>query len=150
MKNKTFRIMASLIITIFFLLIAFGSGVDIKDEVAVTKDMQGTWVGYDHEAGVYTHYKIQISGNNFKGWLQTAYTNDEPTWSNQPDETGTYTLSPVQGYTNSSGNYRNINFNKEGGGYGDNSLTARAFTNMIIYDDGGGLYVVGWASMTKK
>jgi hypothetical protein len=93
---------------------------------------------------------LQISGNDFKGWLQTEYTNSEPNWSSQPDETGTFTLSPVQGYTNTSGNYRNINFYKNGGGYGNNSLTARAFTNMIIYDDGGGLYVVGWASMSKK
>lgn len=140
------------IILIVIVLYFIGSifKVDINDEQAVIKDMQGTWVGYDHEGGIYTHYKLQISGNDFKGWLQTAYTNSEPNWSSQPDETGTFTLSPVQGYTNTSGNYRNINFYKNGGGYGNNSLTARAFTNMIIYDDGGGLYVVGWASMSKK
>jgi hypothetical protein len=124
--------------------------VDINDEEAVIKDMQGTWIGYDHESGIYTHYELQISGTNFKGWLQTAYTNSEPNWSSQPDETGTYTLSPVQGYTNSSSKYRNINFFKDGGGYGNNSLSARAFTKMIIYDDSDGLYVVGWASMSKK
>lgn len=140
------------IILIVIVLYFIGSifKVDINDEQAVIKDMQGTWVGYDHEGGIYTHYKLQISGNDFKGWLQTEYTNSEPNWSSQPDETGTFTLSPVQGYTNTSGNYRNINFYKNGGGYGNNSLTARAFTNMIIYDDGGGLYVVGWASMSKK
>jgi len=140
------------IILIVIVLYFIGSifKVDINDEKAVIKDMQGTWVGYDHEGGIYTHYKLQISGNDFKGWLQTEYTNSEPNWSSQPDETGTFTLSPVQGYTNTSGNYRNINFYKNGGGYGNNSLTARAFTNMIIYDDGGGLYVVGWASMSKK
>lgn len=140
------------IILIVIVLYFIGSifKVDINDEQAVIKDMQGTWVGYDHEGGIYTHYKLQISGNDFKGWLQTEYTNSEPNWSSQPDETGTFTLSPVQGYTNTSGNYRNINFYKNGGGYGNNSLTARAFTKMIIYDDGGGLYVVGWASMSKK
>lgn len=140
------------IIAIFVIIAIIGSflKVDINDEEAVIKDMQGTWVGYDHEGGIYTHYKLQISGTNFKGWFQTAYTSSEPNWSSQPDETGTFTLSPVQGYTNSAGNYRNINFYKEGGGYGDNSLTARAFTNMIIYDDGSGLYVVGWAAMNKK
>ncbi len=140
------------IIAIVVILAIIGSflKVDIKDEKAVIKDMQGTWVGYDHESGIYTHYKLQISGTNFRGWLQTGYTDDEPSWNSQPDETGTFSLSPVQGYTNASGKYRNINFTKEGGGYGDNSLTARAFTNMIIYDDGGGLYVVGWASMNKK
>lgn len=141
---------AVVVAVVFGLLYQAIFSVSIDDEKAVVKDMQGTWVGYDHESGVYTHYKLQISGNNFKGWFQTAYTDDEPSWSSQPDETGTYTLSPVQGYTNASGKYRNINFNKEGGGYGDNSLTARAFTNMIIYDDGSGLYVVGWGAMNKK
>lgn len=141
----------SVLVVIAFAILAIGSEtVDINDEDAVLEDMQGTWVGYDHEGGIYTHYKLEISGNNFKGWLQTAYTNSEPSWSSKPDETGTFTLSPVQGYTNSSSNYRNINFYKNGGGYGNNSLTARAFTKMIIYDDGGGLYVVGWASMSKK
>lgn len=124
--------------------------VDIEDEQAVIKDMEGTWIGYDHGNGIYTHYKLVISGKTFKGWMKTTYTNKEPSWSSQPDERGTFTLSPVQGYTNSSGNYRNINFSKVGGGYGNNSLTARALTNMIIYDDGSGLYVVGWASMSKK
>lgn len=140
------------IIAIVIIMAIIGSflKVDINDEEAVIKDMQGTWVGYDHEGGIYTHYRLQITGTNFKGWLQTAYTSSEPAWSSQPDETGTFTLSPVQGYTNSSGNYRNINFYKVGGGYGNNSLTARAFTNMIIYDDGSGLYVVRWSSMNKK
>lgn len=150
MKKDSLKIATSIVVTVFFLLIAFGSGVDIKDEAAVIKDMQGTWVGHDHEAGVYTHYKIHISGNNFKGWMQTAYTDDEPSWSSQPEETGTFNLSPVQGYTNSSGNYRNINFYKEGGGFGDNTLIARALTNSIIYDDVNGLYIAGWGSMVKK
>ncbi len=148
MQKRLIKTGLSVAISLIFLFLAIGSGVDIKDEAAVIKDMQGTWVGHDHEAGVYTHYKLQISGNKFKGWIQTAYTDDEPAWSNQSSETGTFTLSPVQGYTNSSGNYRNINFYKEGGGFGDNSLAARTFTNMIIYD--GGLYVVGWGNMSKK
>lgn len=140
------------IIAIIVIIAIIGSffKVDINDNEAVIKDMQGIWVGYDHEGGVYTHYKLQISGTNFKGWFQTAYTSSEPNWTSQPDETGTFTLSPVQGYTNSAGNYRNINFYKEDGEYGNNSLTARAFTKMIIYDDGSGLYIVGWAPMNKK
>lgn len=153
MKNKYYKIIASLIITCFFLFLAIGSGVDVNDEKAVIKDMQGTWIGNSHDgidAYQFNHYKIEISGNNFKGWLKPAYTNDEPSWSSEPDETGTFSLSPVQGYTNSTSKYRNINFNKVGGGYGDNSLMARTFTNMIIYDDGGGLYVVGWGEMSKK
>lgn len=124
--------------------------IDIKDEKAVIDRMQGVWVGYDHNNGIYTHYKLQVSGSNFKGWFTVENTDDEPTWSEQPSETGTFTLSPVQGYTNLSGKYRNINFYKEGGGFGDNSLIARTFTEMIIFDESDGLYVVRWAAMTAK
>lgn len=120
--------------------------VDISDEKAVLKDMQGTWVGYDHESGNYTHYKLYISGGNFRGWIKSSYTEDEPSWSSKPDVTGTFSLSPVQGYSNASGKYRNINFDDDDG----NLLLARTLQNMIIYDDGQGLYVVGWASMNKK
>ena len=155
MKTNISKRIASVFVISFFLVLAAGSlsTADINDEQAVTKAMQGTWVGNDHEGaslGVYTHYKLIVSGNNFMGWLMNAYTIDEPSWPSQPDETGTFSLSPVQGYTNSAGKFRNINFYKEGGGYGDNSLTARAFTNMIIYDESGGMYIVGWAPMTKK
>lgn len=150
MKIKFIKIGSSVVVAIFFILIAFGSGVDINDENAVIEDMQGTWGGNDHEGGVYTHYKLIISGTNFKGWMKSTYTDAEPDWSSQPDETGTFTLSPVQGYTNATGNYRNINFSMIGGGYGNNSLTARAFTNMIIYDESSGLYVAGWGRMSKK
>jgi hypothetical protein len=149
MKIKFKQILPSFLIFLTFLFLC-SCKPDIRDDKAVTENMQGTWVGYDHDNGIYTHYKLQISGNKFKGWLKTANTDDEPTWSDQPDETGTFTLSPVQGYTNLSGKYRNINFYKEGGGFGDNSLIAQTFTEMIIFDDGSGLYVSRWAAMTEK
>ena len=140
------------IIGVIVIIGAIGSlfKVDIDDEKAVLNKMQGTWVGYDRDGGIYSHYKLEISGSNFRGWMEPSYTNDEPNWKSRPDETGTFNLSPVQGYTNSSGKYRNINFYKQGGGFGNNSLTARAFTNSIIFDDGSGLYVVGWGRMKKK
>jgi hypothetical protein len=148
MKTKVNHL---LIISLFVVAISciFSRG-DIKNENDVIKNMQDTWVGNDHEGGFYTHYKLHISGNNFSGWITTSNTIDEPTWSSQPNETGSFTLSPVQGYTNASGKFRNINFYKEGGGFGNNSLTARSLTNMIIYDEGQGLYVVGWSAMNKK
>jgi hypothetical protein len=152
-QNQLPKVLGSLAVISFFLLISIASSVetvDINDENAVQQDLQGTWVGYDHEGGIYTHYKLEISGTSFKGWMKAEYTSTEPEWGSQPDETGSFTLSPVQGYTNSAGNYRNINFTKSGGGYGNNSLTARAFTNMIIYDESSGLYVVSWAPMKKK
>jgi hypothetical protein len=149
MKIKSEQSITSFLV--FFTILLLNSCVtDIRDDKAVIKSMQGSWVGYDHDNGIYTHYKLQISGNKFKGWLRTATTDDEPTWSDLPNETGTFTLSPVQGYTNLSGKYRNINFYKEGGGFADNSLIAQTFTEMIIFDDGDGLYVSRWAAMTEK
>lgn len=142
-------------LTLIFLAVIIGlaigiGGADINSSKDVIERMQGSWTGYDHEGGIYTHYKLVISGNSFKGWMQTAYTDDTPNFASSPDVTGTYALSPVQGYTNSSGKYRNINFTMEGGGFGNNSLSARSFTNMIIYDNSGGLYVVGWAAMSRE
>ena len=150
MKNSAKSGIVFLVVFVIYFGISSCSSVDINDDKSVIGRMQGTWVGFDHENGRYTHYKLKISGNNFNGWLTTTYTEKEPEWSDKPDEIGTFELSPVQGYTNMSGNYRNINFSKEGVGYSDNSLAARTFTEMIIYDDFSGLYVVSWAAMTKK
>lgn len=110
MKRNSFgRSIASVIVLVLFIIAAVGSSSTfINDEDAVLKDMQGAWVGYDHEGGIYTHYKLVISNKTFEGWMQTANTSSEPSWSSNPDETGTFKLSPVQGYTNTSGNYRNI------------------------------------------
>lgn len=149
MKSRYGCLTLIVLAVIIGLAIGIG-GTDINSAKDVIERMQGSWTGYDHEGGIYTHYKLVINGNSFRGWMQTAYTDDTPNFASSPDATGTFTLSPVQGYTNSSGKYRNINFTMEGGGFGNNSLSARSFTNMIIYDDSGGLYVVGWASMSRE
>lgn len=148
MKSRYGCLTLIVLAVIIGLAIGIG-GTDINSTKDVIEDMQGSWTGYDHEGGIYTHYKLVINGNSFKGWMQSAYTDDTPNFASSPDVTGTYTLSPVQGYTNSSGKYRNINFTMEGGGFGNNSLSARSFTNMIIYDNSG-LYVVGWAPMRRE
>lgn len=124
------------------------ANVDIANEQAVVKDMQGTWVGNSHD-GIgefqYIHYKVEISGNNFRGWIDVGRTSDEPSWKSIPDVKGTWSLSEVLTYTNSSGRYRNIYFEEDNS---NNLLSARTLQKMIVYD--GGLYVVGWASMSKK
>lgn len=141
----------TLIILAVIIGVAIGIGsTDINSAKDVIERIQGSWVGHDHEGGVYTHYKLVINGTSFKGWMQPTYTDDTPNFASSPDATGTFALSPVQGYTNSSGKYRNINFTMDGGGFGNNSLSARSFTNMIIYDDSNGLYVVGWAGMDRE
>jgi len=149
MKSRYGCLTLIVLAVIIGLAIGMG-GSDINSTKDVIERMQGSWTGYDHEGGIYTHYKLAINGNSFKGWMQSTYTDDTPNFASSPDVIGTYTLSPVQGYTNSSGKYRNINFTMEGGGFGNNSLSARSFTNMIVYDDSNGLYVVGWGGMSRE
>ncbi len=134
------------IIGLLILISLASCTTDIHKEDEVLKRIQGTWVGYDHNDGIYTHYKLIISGDQFNGWFVAAYTNDEPTWSSEPNEIGTITLSPVQGYTNATSKYRNINFRKANG---EISLITEALTHMIIYDGSNGLYVSQWAPMTS-
>ncbi len=149
MKRNRFENIASIIALSLFIIAAVGSSsADINDKDAVVKDMQGAWIGNSHD-GIgefqYIHYKVEIFDNNFKGWIEVGRTSDEPSWNSTPDVTGTWSLSEVLTYTNSSSRYRNIYFEQ------DNSSTllkARTLQNMIVYD--GGLYVVGWAPMSKK
>lgn len=122
--------------------------VDLNNTSAVNKEMQGTWIGNSHDGFgefQYVHYKVIIFDNKFKGWIQVARTSDEPQWNSEPDVTGEWSLSEVLTYTNSSGRYRNIFFNTNND---ENLLKARTLQNVIIYD--GGLYVVGWGTMSKK
>jgi hypothetical protein len=148
MKNLT-RNVVSICIVAFFLILALGSSSpDINDKEAVVKDIQGTWIGNSHD-GIgefqYVHYKVEISGNNFKGWVDVGRTSDEPNWKSTPDVKGTWSLSEVLTYTNTSSRYRNIYFKEDSS---KDLLKARTLQNMIVYD--GGLYVVGWSSMSKK
>lgn len=148
MKSKLFKTLISLSITFLFLFLSFGSGTDVNDENAVNKDMQGTWVGYSHDGiGEYQfiHYKVVISGNQFKGWTEVGRTSDEPEWNSNPDVTGDWSLSEVLTYTNADSRYRNIYFKEDNS---DNLLKARVLQNCIVYDDG--LYVAGWGQMSKK
>lgn len=149
MKKIGFKHIASFIVLTIFIITAIGSSSpDINDKDAVIKDMQGTWIGNSHD-GIgefqYVHYKVEISGSNFKGWIEVGRTSDEPNWNSTPDVKGTWSLSEVLTYTNSSSRYRNIYFEEDDS---NTLLKARTLQNMIVYD--GGLYVVRWAPMTKK
>ena len=148
MKSKLSKTLLSFSIIFFFLFLSYGSGTDISDENAVKKVMEGTCVGYSHDGMdeyQYNHYKVVISGNQFKGWIEVGRTSDEPKWKSNPDVTGDWSLSEVLTYTNADSRYRNIYFNEDNS---DNLLKARVLQNCIVYDVG--LYVVGWGQMSKK
>ena len=141
-------ILSSIVIVIAILTFIASSSTDINDKDAVIKDMQGSWIGNSHDGMgefQFVHYKVEINGDRFKGWIDVGRTNDEPQWNARPDVAGDWTLSEVLTYTNSTSRYRNIYFNEDDS---DNLLSARTLQNMIVYD--GGLYVVGWAPMSRR
>lgn len=115
------------------------SAIDINDDQAVLKDIQGTWVGYDQTGDMYTHIKLQISENTFNGWMLISDSVEEPSWKALPDEKGTFSLSSVQVNKVGQDKYRRLSFFILNRCCGDNSLTAKNLTKMITYVDGRGL-----------
>ncbi|GAB2955020.1 hypothetical protein GCM10027048_20790 [Hymenobacter coalescens] len=114
--------------------------------------IQGTWVGYDRaDGGSYTFYRLAVNNNRYAAWRVTTRTeNEPPSWSDQPDETGTLTLGPVSTYTNTSSQYRNILFTRDGGDATNTSLFSRVLSNTILINESGHLEVAGWSAMDRK
>jgi hypothetical protein len=126
------------------------TGVDINDEQAVLKNIQGTWIGFERIDGIYRHIKLIISENSFDGWIQSSDSGHEPSWTAIPNEKGTISLSSVLENPEGNGKYRKITFSILGSCCGDNSSTAWTLSKMITYNDGRGLVLAGRASMTRK
>jgi len=145
---KTTYLKYAAIITIIAILTAC-SGVDIDDDLAVMKDIQGTWVGDDLAGNFYRHIKVNITDNRFDGWLQISDSITEPAWTILPTETGTFSISSVQEKVSGTGKYRSFNFVILGRCCGDNSLTAKTLSEMITYENRKGLLVAGRVSMIR-
>jgi len=145
---KTTNLKDAAIITIIAILSAC-SGVDIDDDLAVMKDIQGTWVGDDLAGNFYRHIKVNITDNRFDGWLQISDSITEPAWTILPTETGTFSISSVQEKVSGTGKYRSFNFVILGRCCGDNSLTAKTLSEMITYENRKGLLVAGRVSMIR-
>jgi hypothetical protein len=145
---KTINIKCAAIITILSILTAC-SGIDINDDLAVMKDIQGTWVGEELVGNSFRHIKVNFADNRFDGWLQTSDSIIEPEWTILPTEIGTFSISSVQETTSGNGKYRSFNFAILGRCCGDNSLTAKTLSEMITYDSKKGLLLAGRLSMTR-
>jgi hypothetical protein len=117
------------------------SRVDINDEQAVMKNIQGTWIGYEYTGGLFRHIKVNIRENTFEGWLQTSDSDIEPSWTVLPTESGTFSLSSVLENTNEAGKFRKLSFVINGRCCGDNSLTAKTLSQLIAYMDGKGMFI---------
>jgi hypothetical protein len=136
------------IITIIAVLTAC-SGVDINDDLAVMKDIQGTWVGEELAGNIYRHIKVNFTDNRFDGWLQTTDSITAPAWTILPTESGTFSISSLQEKESGNGKYRAVIFAIHGRCCGDNSLTAKTLSEMITYDGKRGLSLAGRISLTK-
>ncbi len=130
-------------IVFFALLVVITScsRVDINDEQAVMKDIQGTWIGYENIGGLFRHIKVNIKENTFEGWLQTSDSDIEPSWTVLPTESGTFSLSSVLENPNEAGKFRKFSFVINGRCCGDNSLTAKTLSELIAYMDSKGLLI---------
>lgn len=119
------------------------SEVDINDEMAVMKDIQGTWIGKAPAGELYRHIKVSITDNRFNGWLQTTDSVAEPEWTVLPTESGTFSISSVLEEESGKDQFRSLKFAIAGRCCGDNSLTAITLSEMITYVNRKGLFVNG-------
>lgn len=86
MKHKYFKIITSILISIVFLVFAFGSGsdntkkisIDINDTNAIQKYLQGKWEWERHTGSVnFTErFRFEIVGNKLKIWSCIGNTDD--------------------------------------------------------------------------
>jgi hypothetical protein len=126
------------------------AGVDIHNEQAVLKSMQGTWTGCEQIGEMYRHIKLSVKDNQFDGWLQMSESSDQPSWTVLPGETGTITLSSVIEEPQTDKKYRRISFFISGRCCGDKSNTAKSLAELITYVDGNGLLMAGQLSMKRE
>lgn len=145
---KTSNLKATAILAVLTLLTSC-SGIDINDEKAVIKDIQGTWIGKAPVGELYRHIKVTITDNRFNGWLQTTDSLNEPEWTVLPTESGTFSISSVQEEASGGYKFRSLNFAIAGRCCGDNSLTAITLSQLVTYVNKKGLSVAGSTSMER-
>ena len=137
-------------LTLILTFCNFGPAIDIHDEQEVIHDIQGTWIGYENIAGTFRHIKLIFTENTFDSWLQISDSEVEPSWTILPSESGTFSMSSVLNNSTSTGKYRKIRFSNFGSFCGDNSTTSWTLSNLISYDEGGGLSMAHRTLLTRK
>ena len=148
MKKMVFKGVSVIVfITLFF---SCSKSVDINNEEAVMKDVQGIWKGYQATGKMYRHFKLSVTNDLFEGWIQTSDSKTEPVWANAPDEKGTITLNSIQQDLGNSAKYRKFAFTCSGRCCGDKSISQLTLAKMITYMDGEGLTIDGKVKMYKQ
>ena len=109
--------------------------VDINDEAAIVKDIQGTWTGVEKVGDLYTHIKLNIMKDSFDGWVQVTDSESTPEWAVVPSESGTYSLNSIQEDPGKDLKFRKLTFSVAGRCCGDKSLAIESMQKMISYVD---------------
>jgi hypothetical protein len=140
-------ILFTVLFTVFF---SFSNSVDINNEKAVMKDIQGTWVGCQNIGKVYRYFKLSVADNLFEGWMQTTDYPNEPIWEAVPDEKGIISLSSLINDPEKNFKYRKFSLTCPGRCCGDKSFSVVTLTKLITYLEGKGLMLEGKVEMIKK
>lgn len=114
------------------------------------KDIQGVWTGYQIMGKVYRHFKLIVKNNSFEGWMQISDSDKEPSWAEIPDEKGALTLSSLLNDEEKKLKYRKFSLRCDGRCCGDKSVSVKALSELISYQDGKGLMLDGKVKMVKK
>jgi hypothetical protein len=101
-------------LVIILLIIAFFGWLltpNINNDEKVISAIQGGWTVQEKSGGYFYNIKIEIDGNNFKAWRKMELTDTSIDDWGQPDCEGTFTLGPVQTYSNAADEFRHISWN---------------------------------------
>jgi hypothetical protein len=134
-----------LLILLFFVSC---SHTDINNEKKVLDDLQGSWIGIEKTDEMYTHVRLDISGDSFQCWLMITDSEKEPKWKLLPEEMGTFSLSSVYGDLNESGKFRKFSLSVPGRCCGDKSANISTLSGLLRYSDKNGLQL-GHGELTK-
>jgi hypothetical protein len=149
MKRSVF-LRGLLIVVAFSIYFSCSNAVDINNESAVLKDIQGAWTGYQMVGNAYRHFKLIVKNNSFEGWMQVADSEKEPSWAEIPDEKGALSLSSLQNDEEKRIKYRKFSLRCDGRCCGDKSVSVKALSELISYQEGKGLMLDGKVKMAKK
>jgi hypothetical protein len=125
-----------LIILLFFISC---SHTDINNEKKVLDELQGSWTGIEKTDEMYTHVRLDISGDSFQCWLMITDSEKEPKWKLLPEEMGTFSLSSVYGDPNEPGKFRKLSLSVPGRCCGDKSASISTLSRLLRYSDKNGL-----------
>jgi hypothetical protein len=135
-------------VLLFLLFFTSCSHPDINNEKNVLDDLQGRWTGREKTGEMYTHVKLDISGDSFQCWLMITDSETEPKWKLLPEEMGTFSLSSVYEDPDETGKFRKFSLMVPGRCCGDKSVCISTMSRLLRYSDKNGLQI-GNGVLTK-